>query len=144
MSIHFQVEYYKNSKSIIKRIEKNLYSITKIHDDGNILYTGYLESDKPLVKTGAFSFYSKSGNLTAFGKYDQDILVGEWIYLTYTLDSNGIEHYDSLIIVDYDYVHDFMRDAPKIDKEAYQGAALIFIGGKPCTEPVSTFDIGKA
>ena len=37
-----------------------------------------------------------------------------------------------------------MRDAPKIVKEAYQGAALIFIGGKPCTEPVSTFDIGKA
>jgi hypothetical protein len=105
-----QVDYPANSDVVIKRINSNIYSITKTRNDSMILYTGFLKSKKPLIKSGIFSFYSSSGHLTAVGCYDNDILIGEWIYYDTKTDSTGKTLYGTPRIVDYDEVHTYMTN----------------------------------
>jgi len=100
--------YSANSDVFIKRLNTDIYSITKIRNDGLILYSGFLKSKKPLIKSGIFSFYSSSGHLTAVGRYDNNILIGEWIYYDTKTDSTGMTVYDTPRIVDYDKVHTYM------------------------------------
>ena len=102
--------YSANSDVFIKRLNTDIYSITKIRNDGLILYSGFLKSKKPLIKSGFFSFYSSSGHLTAFGCYDNDILVGEWIYYDTKTDSTGKTLYGTPRIVDYEEVHSYMTN----------------------------------
>ena len=100
--------YSANSDVFIKRLNADIYSITKIGNDDLILYSGFLKSKKPLIKSGIFSFYSSSGHLTAVGCYDNDILIGEWIYYDTKTDSTGKTLYGTPRIVDYDKVHTYM------------------------------------
>jgi TonB family protein len=62
------------------------------------------------VQSGVFSFYSSSGHLAAVGSYDNDVLVGEWIFYNTKPDSNGKLIYDSPTIIDYNEVHTFMTN----------------------------------
>jgi len=105
-----QDDYSANSDVFIKRLNADIYSITKIRNDGLILYTGFLKSKKPLIKSGIFSFYSSSGHLSAVGCYDNDILIGEWIYYDTKTDSTGKTLYGTSRIVDYDEVHTYMTN----------------------------------
>ena len=100
--------YSAYSDVFIKRLNADIYSITKIRNDDLILYSGFLKSKKPLIKSGIFSFYSSSGHLTAVGCYDNDILIGEWIYYDTKTDSTGKTLYGTPRIVDYDKVHTYM------------------------------------
>lgn len=102
--------YSANSDVIIKRLNTDIYSITKIGNDDLILYSGFLKSKKPLVKSGTFSFYSSSGHLKALGCYDNDTLIGEWIYYDTKTDSTGKTLYGTPRIVDYDEVHTYMTN----------------------------------
>jgi TonB family protein len=120
-------------EKVIKRINKHLFTITKIQNDSTILYTGALESVKPLIKSGVFSFYSPSGQLEAVGAYDQNILVGEWIYLKHRMDSDGKVHYDTLDIVDYDEVHKYMSNVKNEARIHVEGMPT-FNGGNPLIE----------
>ncbi|HER08792.1 MAG TPA: hypothetical protein ENO20_07755 [Bacteroides sp.] len=97
-----------NSDVFVKRLNTDIYAITKIRNDGLILYSGFLKSKKPLIKSGIFSFYSSSGHLTAVGSYDNDILIGEWIYFDTKTDSYGKTLYGTPRIIDYDVVHTYM------------------------------------
>lgn len=100
--------YSVNSDVFIKRLNADIYSITNIRRDGSIMYSGFLKSKKPLIKSGMFSFYSSSSHLTAAGYYDNDRLIGEWIYLDTKTDSTGKVLYSTLRIVDYDEVHTYL------------------------------------
>ncbi len=101
--------YSAYSDVFIKRLNADIYSITKIGNDDLILYSGFLKSKKPLIKSGIFSFYSSSGHLTAIGCYNNDILIGEWIYYDTKTDSIGRTLYGTQRIVDYDEVHTYMK-----------------------------------
>jgi len=102
--------YSANSDVYIKRLKSDIYSITNIRNDGIVLYSGFLKSKKPLIKSGIFSFYSSSGHLTAVGCYDNDILIGEWIYYDTKTDSTGKTLYGTPGIIDYDEVHTYMTN----------------------------------
>jgi len=105
-----QDDYSGNTDLVIKRIHANIYSITRIQNDGMILYTGFLKSKKPLIKSGVFTFYSPSGHLAALGYYDNDILTGEWMFFKTKTDPSGMTDNNIPRIVDYDKVHTYMRN----------------------------------
>jgi len=119
-----QDDYTSNTDIVIKRINASNYSITKIRSDNKVFYTGFLKSKKPFIKSGVFSFYSSSGYLTAVGRYENDVLVGEWIYYDTKTDSTGKRIYGTPTIIDYDEVHTYMTNERLV---------------KPV--PVTTFDI---
>jgi len=105
-----QDDYTSNTNVVIKRINASNYSITKIRRDNKVFYSGFLKSKKPLIKSGVFSFYSSSGHLTAVGRYENDVLVGEWIYCDIKIDSTGKKIYGTPTIIDYDKVHTYMAN----------------------------------
>jgi TonB family protein len=128
-----QIDYVNNTDIIIKRVKNNLFTITKIQDDSTILYTGVLESKKPIIRSGVFSFYTPSGYLEAVGNYAHNVLVGEWIYFNHRIDSDGKVHYDTLDIVDYDVIHKYIniKNEVPVSKEWLYPT---FNGGNPMIE----------
>jgi hypothetical protein len=128
-----QIDYESDTKKIIKRINKNFFTITKIQNENTVLYTGTLESKKPLIKSGVFSFYSPSGYLEAVGNYDQNVLVGEWIYFNHRIDSDGKVHYDTLDIINYDLVHEYIKKE-KLEARIHAEGMPTFNGGNPLIE----------
>jgi len=105
-----QIGFEENSKEIIKRINNDLYAVTKVRNDSLVLYTGFLKSKKPPIRTGVFNFYSLSGHLAAAGYYKNDVLIGEWILWGTKIDSSGSIVYASPRIVDFDKVHTYMKN----------------------------------
>jgi len=105
-----QDDYTLNTNVVINRINASNCSITKIRSDNKVFYTGFLKSKKPLIKSGVFSFYSSSGHLTAVGHYENDVLVGEWIFYDTKIDSTGKRIYGTPTIINYDEVHSYMTN----------------------------------
>lgn len=128
-----QTDHGKKTEIIIKRLNKNFFTITKFQNDSTILYTGGLESKKPLIRSGVFSFYTPSGYLAAVGNYTHDVLDGEWIYFNHSIDSEGKVHYDTLAIIDYGDIHQYIniKNEVPVSKE---WLLPTFQGGNPLIE----------
>jgi TonB family protein len=120
-------EYIK----IINQLKNGNFEITELTNDSVLLFKGRLSSVDPDVRSGRFYFFHDSGTLSAFGEYEQDFPIGNWIYF----DESG----DTIFSTNYSDVLQFLiteeSEYTMSGNEFYNAETLAkFNGGDPSFE----------